>query len=193
MSMGEGYIKFDCRREDADCGISDSLLSEINRCRLWLKSSGWLGVENGIGFGNLSYRDAYSQGFFISGSATGGKDVLEQDDIARVGGWDFASQIINCRGRCDASSESLTHAAIYESAPEVMVVIHFHDYRLWRSSVDTVFSTSEQAEYGTAMMAEAVKSAVLNLGGPCLIRMGGHQGGMLAWGRSFDELKGILP
>ena len=87
-----------------------------------------MGVDsNGVGFGNLSVRDGVSGNFYITGSATGGLPELTPTDCVRVVAYDFARNWLRYEGAAIPSSESLTHAAIYESDPSTSAVIHCHD------------------------------------------------------------------
>ena len=119
-------------------------LAELNACRRKLLEQRLMGVDsNGIGFGNLSVRDGASRNFYITGSATGGLPELTPTDCVRVVEYDFARNWLRYEGTAIPSSESLTHAAIYESDPSISAVIHCHDSALWGTLLDRVPTTFE--------------------------------------------------
>lgn len=186
--QADGYIKFHCLREENDPDVEEQLLLTINRIRGLLKDKEWLGISESIGYGNLSIRDIHGDGFLISGSASGGLERLSKETISRVYRWDYSSNTLWCRGFCDASSESLSHAAIYEALPQVLAVVHIHDSALWIAMQENLCSTPAGIEYGSVAMAEAVKKAVTNKTDLSILRMGGHEGGFLLWGASLDEI-----
>ena len=109
------YIKFTCERAAAEIPSFDGL-AELNAYRRALLQLRLVGVDsNGIGFGNLSIRDRATNNFYITGSATGGIPELTLADCTRVVAYDFKRNWLRCEGSAIASSESLTHAAVYES------------------------------------------------------------------------------
>lgn len=163
---------------------------ELNECRRELVKRGWIGVdENGIGFGNLSLRDGDSSQFFITGSGTAAKRELTPADYAHVIDHDFNRNWLRCEGLVVASSESLTHAAIYESDRRARAVIHIHDARSWKLARAAVPSTAEGIEYGTPAMAREVGRlfAETNVAHRQIFRMGGHCGGLIALGRDTQH------
>jgi L-ribulose-5-phosphate 4-epimerase len=103
--------------------------------------------------GNLSVRDGVSGNFYITGSATGGLPELTPTDCVRVVAYDFARNWLRYEGAAIPSSESLTHAAIYESDPTISAVVHCHDSVLWRACLDRIPTTSKAIAYGTPEMA----------------------------------------
>jgi L-ribulose-5-phosphate 4-epimerase len=128
------YVKFTYQRARADTAPFDAL-AELNACRRKLLKQRLMGVDsNGVGFGNLSVRDGSTTNFYITGSATGGLPELTLTDCARVVAYDFARNWLRYEGAAIPSSESLTHAAIYESDPTIFAVIHCHDSDLWQRS-----------------------------------------------------------
>ena len=140
-------------RARADIAPFDQL-AELNACRRKLLEQRLIGVDsNGVGFGNVSVRDGVSGNFYITGSATGGLAELTLADCVRVVAYDFARNWLRYEGAAIPSSESLTHAAIYESDPTTSAVIHCHDLSLWATLLDRVPTTSKSVAYGTPEMA----------------------------------------
>ena len=144
------YVKFTYERAHPDIAPFDAL-AELNAYRRKLLELRLIGVDsNDVGFGNLSVRDGVSGNFYITGSATGGLPELTPTDCVRVVAFDLARNWLRYEGAAIPSSESLTHAAIYESDPTICAVIHCHDSVLWRTRVDRVPTTSKAIAYGHA-------------------------------------------
>jgi len=198
------YIKFSCERVAA--GITSRLrqscgeqafrwLIELNAYRRKLLDLGLIGVDpNGIGFGNLSIRDGATDNFYITGSATGGMHELTLDECAKVVAYDFERNRIRYEGSALPSSESLTHAAIYESDATAGAVIHSHDSKLWAAALNRAPTTSKAAEYGTPEMANEItqlftRAAVQS---QKIVVMGGHEGGILTFGKDLEEAFAVL-
>jgi hypothetical protein len=121
------YVKFTYQRARPDIAPFEEI-AELNACRQKLLEQRLIGVDsNGVGVGNLSVRDGVSGNVYITGSATGGLPELTPTDCVRVVAYDFARNWLRYEGAAIPSSESLTHAAIYESDPTIFAVIHCHD------------------------------------------------------------------
>jgi ribulose-5-phosphate 4-epimerase/fuculose-1-phosphate aldolase len=169
--------------------------AELNEYRRKLLKLGMVGVDaNGIGFGNLSIRDGATSRFYITGSATGGITLLTPSDYARVIAYDFARNWLQCEGSSVASSESLTHAAVYESDPTTCAIIHCHDIKMWSALLHKVPTTPEKVEYGTPEMAYAVRGLFDNtdVRKKKVFVMTGHKGGLVGFGRNLAEAFGVL-
>lgn len=183
--MNESGVKFQCEHIQRAIETFPGL-GELIECRQELFARRWIGAdENGISFGNISVRDDGTRRFFITGSATGAKAEIAVADCAHVTDYDFDRNWLRCEGLVIASSESLTHAAVYSSSRELRSVIHIHDFPLWRRTPGSVRSTGANVEYGTPAMAREVSRLIGNENG--LLRMGGHAGGFIAFGRSVRE------
>lgn len=183
-----GAIKFRCERI-ATGPVAFTQLPELNACRRTLLQLRLVGCgADGIGFGNLSVRDDAGSGFFITGTGTGGLPVLTTNDVARVVEWRFVANSLRCEGGAVASSESLTHAAIYEASPETRAIIHFHSASLWTRLRDAMPTTSPAVEYGTPEMALEVARlfAQTDVETHRLIVMGGHPEGLVAFGGTLQ-------
>ena len=188
------YIKFSCERVAAEITWSGEV-SEINTYRRKLLELGLIGVgSNGIGFGNLSVRDGATGNFYITGSATGGIHELTLADCAKVVGCDFEKNSVRYEGSALPSSESLTHAAIYESDATAGAVIHCHDSKLWTAGLNRAPTTSKAAEYGTPEIANEIMQlfAHTDAQGRKIVVMAGHEGGILTFGRDLEEAFAVL-
>ena len=190
MNRNEGYIKFNLNWEEKSFDFSDKDFHEINSCRQKLYEAGFIGAyPDGIGFGNLSVRYNKNQ-FIISGSATGNFKNLSKNNFALVKDFDISKNNIQCVGLTKASSESLSHAAIYNSNSEVNAVIHIHHKGMWNTYLNDLPTTDKKAEFGTPEIAiELAKLANLPSG---IIIMGGHPEGIIAYGKTIEKAYNIL-
>jgi len=156
---------------------------------------GLIGVDsNGIGFGNLSVRNGATRNFYITGSATGGLPKLSRQDCARVVAYDFEKNWIRYEGGAVPSSESLTHAAIYESDPLTSAVIHCHDSGLWATLLDHAPTTSKHVPYGTPEMAYEIMRLfkAADVRSRQIFVMAGHEGGIVAFGKNLEDAFDVL-
>ena len=188
--MTEGYIKYQCNWQPAEIIIPDEQFEALTKVRRQLFDLGLIGVyPDGIGFGNISVRENDGKSFFITGSATGQFTELEQKHYARVVDYSFAENWLLCVGLTKASAESLTHAAVYETLPEIGAVVHIHCLWLWKKLLHINPTTSSEIEYGTPEMAGAISRLVSETGNARqkVLVMGGHEEGILAFGRSLEE------
>jgi ribulose-5-phosphate 4-epimerase/fuculose-1-phosphate aldolase len=154
-----------------------------------------MGVDsNGVGFGNLSMREGASRNFYISGSATGGVPELTPTDCVRVVAYDFAKNWVRYEGDAIPSSESLTHAAIYESDSSTSAVIHCHDSDLWATLLDRAPTTSKSVAYGTPEMAYEIIRLFKerDVQRKKISVMGGHEGGLVTFGKNFQDAFDVL-
>jgi ribulose-5-phosphate 4-epimerase/fuculose-1-phosphate aldolase len=189
--MDEGYIKFSCTFIDGNPPEEESL-TELNRARRELYDLGLIGMyENGIGFGNISKR--VGKGFVISGSATGGIEKLGPEHYALVTDYSLEDNSLECIGRIKASSESLTHAAVYEACPSAKVVIHIHNLKAWNALLDKV-PTTAKVPYGTPEMAYEIFRLFkeTDIERERILVMAGHQEGIISFGNSCKGALQVL-
>jgi len=188
--MSEGYIKFNCIWSQEEFRFQEELYLQLEAARTELHQLGLIGrYANGIGFGNLSVKSGLLNEFIISGSATGGFERLRKADYALVPNYQIDQNILYCSGLTQASSESLTHAAVYESLPEIRSVVHVHCGWLWEKLRNIYPTTSAEIEYGTPQMAEAVGTIAKEIQNEeqKIIVMGGHPEGILSFGNNLKE------
>ncbi len=188
------YIKFTCERAATEITPFDGL-AELNAYRRKLLQLRLTGVDsNGIGFGNLSMRDRTTNSFYITGSATGGIPELTLADCTRVVAYDFKRNWLRCEGSAIPSSESLTHAAVYESDTNAGSIIHCHDSKLWAALLNQAPTSSKAVEYGTPEMAYEVTRLFkrTDVQSRKILVMAGHEGGIIAFGRDVEEAFAVL-
>jgi L-ribulose-5-phosphate 4-epimerase len=188
------YVKFTYQRALPDIAPFEAI-AELNACRRRLLQQRLIGLDaNGIGFGNLSVRDGGTTNFYITGSATGGLPELTPTGCVRVVAFDFAKNWLRYEGAAIPSSESLTHAAIYESDPTISAVIHCHDSVLWRTRLDRVPTTSKAIAYGTPEMAYEIMRlfTVSDVRSRQIFAMAGHQAGIVTFGKNLEAAFDVL-
>ena len=188
------YIKFSCERVAGGIASFDGL-AELNVYRRKLLDLHLIGVDpNGIGFGNLSVRDGATDNFYITGSATGDINELALANCAKVVACDFGKNQVRYKGAAMPSSESLTHAAIYESDATAGAVVHCHCSKLWAAVLNGAPTTSKAAEYGTPEMANEIMQLFTrtNVQSRKIVIMAGHEGGILTFGKDLEETFAVL-
>jgi len=189
-----GSVKFKCEQVPIEISRFAGF-AELDKYRRKLLDLGMMGVDgNGIGFGNVSVRDGTTARFYITSSATAGIVELTPADYAKVVAYDFAKNWLRCEGPRVASSESLTHAAVYESDPTARAVIHCHDINLWSALLDEAPTTPKRVEYGTAEMAYAVQRLfeITDVKTRKIFVMAAHDGGLVTFGKNLQDAFGIL-
>jgi L-ribulose-5-phosphate 4-epimerase len=189
-----GSVKFKCEQVPTEISRFAGF-AELNKYRRKLLDLEMMGVDgNGIGFGNLSVRDGTSARFYITGAATAGIVELTPADYAKVVAYDFAKNWLRCEGSRVASSESLTHAAVYELDSTARAVIHCHDINLWAALLDKAPTTPKRVEYGTAEMAYAVQRLfeITDVKTRKIFVMAAHDGGLVTFGKNLQDAFEIL-
>ena len=87
----------------------------------------------------------------------------------------------------EASSEALTHAAIYASNPKIKAVFHIHSKDIWEKMIEDKSDFTEASiPYGTVEMAQATQECIKNK--DCgVFCMHGHEDGIVIYGTSLDS------
>jgi L-ribulose-5-phosphate 4-epimerase len=191
--METGYVKFNCNWIKAPPSSPEEL-RELNKWRDELYKLGLVGAHGNIGFGNISIRVGGSNRFIITGSATGVYNMLTEEHYTTVIDFDLERNHLTCIGPIQASSESLTHAVIYQADPNVNAVIHIHSRKLWEILIDTVPTTSRVVEYGTPQIAKEVIRLFYetDLRSRQIFVMGGHEEGIISFGKDLNEAGKII-
>lgn len=187
--IDDGYIKFTSNLTIDD--PPDSIFTEkLNSWRNKLHELKLIGeYDNGIGYGNVSRRFRQDT-FIISGSATGGKPVLTNNEYVLVKSFNIGENSLDSVGQINPSSESLTHGMIYRTLPDVRCVLHVHSAILWLKYKNILPTTAEHITYGTQEMALEVKRLILSHSAlkPQIIIMGGHEEGILVYGKNLEQV-----
>ena len=170
--------------------IPEALFSSLNTWRDRLFSLGLIGVNaEGIGFGNLSVRKGNTSHFYISGSATGMHRHAGSGHYALVTDYSFRNNSLTCQGPVRASSESLSHAAIYEADANANSVIHVHHSKLWEYGMTRFPVTDPSSSFGTPEIARNISLLLQHdqVRANGILIMGGHPEGVLFFGHSPDQ------
>ncbi|HEY4256526.1 MAG TPA: class II aldolase/adducin family protein [Candidatus Udaeobacter sp.] len=188
------YVKFTSERTNEELAPFDGF-GELNAYRRQLRELRLMGVDsNSVGFGNLSMRDGATKNFYITGSATAGIPELTLVDCAKVVTYDFERNWVSYEGSTVPSSESLTHAAVYESDAKIGAVIHCHDSELWAVILNQAPTTSKTVKYGTPEMAYEIMRLfrVTDVHSKRILAMAGHEGGIVTFGTDLKEALTVL-
>ncbi|MDY6936380.1 MAG: class II aldolase/adducin family protein [Cyanobacteriota bacterium] len=194
MTIDEGTIKYRCHWIPGEPPPRDRL-DDLMQTRDRLYDLGLIGVyEGGIGFGNISIRLGDSRQFIVSGTQTGHLPHLEPESYTVVTDFSLEQNQLTCCGPVKASSESLTHAAIYTHQPGVTGIIHVHNPPLWQQLLDRVPTTRREVPYGTPEMAREMLRLFEeeDLGNVKMLVMAGHEDGAIAFGADLAEAEAVL-
>lgn len=190
MTVDEGYIKFKC---DWTKGPAPNRrMTDLLECwRQPLHQAGLIGhfADSGIGFGNLSVRCGEAAQFVISGTQTGHHAVTSGEHYSLITAYDIEGNCVSCIGPVQASSESLTHAAVYELEAGINAVVHIHSHVLWSQLRDHMATTKPDVAYGTPQMAlefaRLYRETEFRNDGIAV--MAGHESGIVSIGRTLEE------
>jgi len=182
----EGYIKFNCILSEKKIFVPDDILIKINYWRNRFKLFRMIGaLDNGIGFGNISYK-INTEKFYISGSSTGEFTELNHAQIAKVTNCNIEKNIVECEGKINASSESLSHYSIYKSSFGAKSVIHIHCKYLWNKYMNKLPTTSPEAYFGSVELAYELKRLSKNTSSNIIIAAG-HEDGIFSYAENIDK------
>jgi hypothetical protein len=114
--------------------------------------------------------------------------------VAKVVAYDFERNWLQYEGSTIPSSESLTHAAIYESDPKAGAVIHCHDSKLWAALLNQAPTTSKTIDYGTPQLAYEIMRLFKqsDVRSRKILVMAGHAAGILTLGKDLEEAFAVL-
>lgn len=189
MMHNEGYIKFEAKWKPT-APLRGADIAELNYWRQMVYTWGLIGAyPDGIGFGNISRRWDAAGRFLISGSATGNIETLDARHYCIVQMADPAQNLVHCEGPVIASSESMSHAVIYQQCPEVGAVVHAHHRMLWERWMHRLPTTDASVSYGSPEMAAEIvrllRESELRQQGVFITA--GHEEGIFAFGRDLAE------
>ncbi len=187
--IDEGVTKYRCdwRRGPA---LPAPAVAELNQWRNRLHDAGLVGHYEAeqVGYGNVSVRAVGRGEFIISGTQTGHVRRTDERHFALVTDYDMKANQVSCEGPVPASSEALTHAAIYELDAAIRAIVHVHSAALWQQLKDRLPTTDAAVPYGTPEMAREFQRlyAETDLRTARLAVMAGHAEGIVAFGRSIE-------
>jgi len=199
----EGVIRFDVQHETRP--LEERVLGETARVlsawREILANLGLLGRDparyEGLGYGNVSARVGpfgdVARGrrrFLVTGTQTAGVAQATLREFCLVESWDLGRNRVSSSGLVAPSSESLTHAALYDASPAIRVVLHAHAPGLWRHARALGLAVTDPgAPNGTPAMALEAQRLYREgtFAATRVVAMGGHEDGVLAFGHSAAE------
>ncbi len=202
QTIDEGAIKFDAdhREQPLPARRYGAAACRLIAWREILARTGLVGQEPGLyggfGYGNVSCRvgapsaPRRRRAFLITGTQTSGKDCMSLADLCVVERCDLERNRVESHGAVLPSSESLTHGAIYDLGSHLRYVFHAHSPTIWRRAAALRIPTTDPGvAYGTPQMAREVErlwraTSLPDLG---ILSMGGHEDGIVAFGRSAQE------
>lgn len=198
FSAKEGVIKYSLHfNKKKQPLFSYDTIQELDEYRLKAFDLKLIGVyppnhpeTPNIGFGNISQRYTADGQFIVTGSQTGDIRELNESHYPIVLDYNIEDNSLFAKGVIPPSSESLTHAAIYEVAPEVQFVLHVHHRGLWEKAASFGFvTTPPNVEYGTPAMGKAMQDVYAKTkASNQIVAMLGHEEGLIIWGQSPKEL-----
>lgn len=207
-NQAEGYIKYKLTFIKKDKPIIDlDQIKELNSYRNEAFKHKLIGYyfDNhpetpNVGYGNISQRYTTDGQFLISGTKTGKSNEMTADEWPLVIDYNINENHVYAKGVVQPSSESMTHAAIYEVAKDVNFILHIHNLELWtHASVDHekkgFYSTPADITYGTPEMAKAIQKIYLENKEKSYYKpvvMLGHKEGLIMWGPKGEDLVNLF-
>ena len=191
--MDEGYIKFNVDWKKTKV-LHFSKIKKLNDWRQKLYKVGLVGVyPDGIGFGNISQR-VDGDDFIITGSKTGSCEFLDASHYAKVIDFDIEKNWVKCEGETIASSESMSHAVIYQYYPQINAVFHVHHLELWEKLLWKIPTTPKSVPYGSPEMANSILQLFeeTNVLETKFFAMAGHREGLFSFGKNLEEAGDVL-
>jgi len=201
----EGVIRFESlhRKQPLDPRAHGEPVRTLAGWHQVLARLGVLGRDparyGGLAYGNISARlgsDDEPRGlcpFIITGTQTAGREALTIEDFCVVERWDAGANRVESFGPVPPSSESLTHAALYDAAPSVRVVFHAHAPAIWhRARRLGLPTTRDDVANGTPGMAAEVRRMYGEAAPLGIMVMGGHEDGVVSFGADARAAGNVL-
>ena len=193
--VDDGVVKYIAIHMDGD-PPAHPLLTQLNQIRTQRFDLQLVGAyPNGIGYGNVSIR--LGQGCVISGTATGALRELSPAGYCQVQKFDIEKNTVHTIGPVPASSESMTHCAMYQADNSILCVLHVHHKELWDTLLTLGYASAPASvPYGTPMMAQTMASLVKSQNSPSgLLVMAGHEEGIVSYGLTvelaFEQIQSV--
>jgi ribulose-5-phosphate 4-epimerase/fuculose-1-phosphate aldolase len=132
--------------------------------------------------------------FLISGTSTGAERILAANKYCLVTSINIRANKITSTGPIQASSESMTHGAIYQSCREAESVIHIHNRKIFDGMIkDHCPATPASAEYGSPEIAIAIAENIRQSGElEGTIVLAGHDEGVIAYSSSPEKAFSLI-
>ena len=190
--IDEGYIKFNI--DWINQPLSVDVPKELMQWRDHMHELKQIGhyADINIGYGNISVK--LPEGMLISGTQTGEVYPIKPEHFTLVDHYDIEQNYVHCVGPVKASSESMTHAAVYEADKTIQAIIHIHNMDLWSQLMNKVPTTKKEVPYGTPEMAKEVFRLFkeTKVKEEKIMVMAGHDEGIIVFGSDLEEAGKIL-
>lgn len=188
--IDEGYVKYESHWTPGPATHVEAA-RQLDSWRKPLYEAGLIGqyADIGVGYGNISVRRGSAGLFLISGTQTGHLPSTDEQHYSLVTDCDIRSGIVRCSGPIQASSEAMTHAAIYNLGDAIGAVVHVHSPALWHDRQGELPTTDPGVPYGTPDMAREFerlyRTGGLKEAGVAV--MAGHEDGLISFGTTLEE------
>lgn len=191
--MIDGVIKYQINFQPSS-PLEASQFAEIESVRKRLFALKLIGVQDGIGYGNISQK--IDQGsFVITGTQTGHLKDLNEIHYSLIEEYNDKNFYLKSSGSIKPSSEALTHGTIYNLHDDISAVIHIHSKSLWKFMLEHgSYLKTKEVEYGSIEMIEEVNrifSTINPIENPKFV-MSGHEDGVMVFGESLEEAEIVL-
>jgi len=188
--LDEGYIKYQSHWSQS-LAPDPTAARQLEELRKPLFDAGLVGYyeELNVGFGNISIRCGEPGQFLITGTQTGRLETTTEQHYSLVTGYDVERNEVSCTGPIQASSEAMTHAAIYDLDASITAIVHVHSKALWNQYLNSLPTTSPDVVYGTPEMAQEFRRlySETTFGSQGIAVMGGHEEGLIGIGESLEQ------
>ena len=198
MAEQEGVIKFSLQHSNEAYTGAEALCDELIVWRNLCRRLGFLGQVpdryQGYGYGNISAR-VNENAFLISASQTSGILEATSEHIAMVSSVNIAQNSLISKGMLPPSSESMTHAALFQFDDNINWIIHSHCPEIWQCSDQLGLPfTEHDVPYGTPEMAYAVQSLCGTMPSKSsgVFVMKGHEDGVVSYASSALEAMQLM-
>jgi L-ribulose-5-phosphate 4-epimerase len=190
LTIDEGYIKYVSHWTPGPA-THKVAARELDTWRKPLYLAGLIGQykDLGIGYGNISMRRGSGNLFLISGTQTGDLRSTDERHYSLVTDCDIRNNIVRCSGPVQASSEAMTHGAIYALGDAIGAVVHVHSAELWQSNLGKLPTPNPDIAYGPPDMAleldRLYRLAGFKESGVAVLA--GHDEGLISFGTTLEE------
>ena len=190
MTIDEGYIKYVSHWAPGPATHTVAA-RDLDNWRKPLFDAGLIGQyeDIGIGYGNISVRRGSGNLFLISGTQTGHLSATDERHYSLVTDCDIRNNTVRCSGPIQASSEAMTHAAIYALGDAIGAVVHVHSAELWQRNMGKLPTTDPDVAYGTSDMARELDQLYRMAGfkETGVAVLAGHDEGLISIGTTLEQ------
>ena len=190
LTIDEGYVKYVSHWTPGDA-THIVAARDLDHWRRPLFEAGLIGEykDLGIGYGNISVRRGSGNLFLISGTQTGHLSTTNEQHYSLVTDCDIRNGIVRCSGPIQASSEAMTHGAIYALGDAIGAVVHVHSEELWQRFLHKLPTTDPDVAYGTSDMARELERLYRHAGfkEAGVAVLAGHDEGLISIGTTLEQ------